>query len=381
MRQYLWFFFVLELLVVAACLYLGFDMRELNIFVVCVLACVCILVAKLLVEMLGIVEWLVWLCAFLCIAVLFLYGTDVFLPLAVVLMCDILSRKIEPPYALSLTLVTAVLLTFVFPQQPVALLIALAGGVLAFLGIQLARLLIRMQEELADKDGRIDILQTRLGSQRDAISAIERQSRQAERNRLAARIHDKVGHGITGSILMLEAAQLQWDSDASSARASIERATENLRESVDEIRRELREERFADEQVSLIHVTAELDAFSDEHPHVVCELETLGPLDALPQAVWACIHESLRETLANLLRHSNADRFHALISHRNRLVYVEFGDNGSTAQRDETGLTERGIGLTVIQERALLAGGRAFFSLTPRGFTTKLTFPLRGWQS
>jgi signal transduction histidine kinase len=378
MRQYLWFFFILELLVACACLYLGFGARGLNAFVAGTLVCACLLVAKLLFEILGIAEWLTWLCALLCMTTLFFYGTDVLLPSVVVLLCDLLGKKTEPLHALSLTLVVAILLALIFPQQPVSLFIALAGGVLAFSGTHLVRLLIHMQKELADKDERLDILQERLGSQRDAINAIERQSRQAERNRLAARIHDEVGHGVTGSILMLEAAQLQWDVDASSARSSIERATENLRESVDEIRRELRDERFADEQVSLVRVTAELDAFSDEHPGVVCELETSGSLDALPQAVWVCIHESLRETLANLLRHSNADRFHAFISHRNRLVYVEFGDNGSSAQRDETGLTERGVGLTVIQERALLAGGRAFFSLTPLGFTTKLTFPLGG---
>jgi signal transduction histidine kinase len=306
------------------------------------------------------------------------YRADVLLPLAVVLLCDILSKNIEPPYALSLTFVVALLLAFIVLQQPASLFGAIAAGLLMFSGIVLTRPLTRVQTELADKDERINALQARLASQRETISAIERQSRRAERNRLAARIHDRVGHGITGSVFMLEAARLQLDTDVSSARASIEKATENLRETVDEIRRELRDERRADEQASLARVAAELDAFSHEHPAIACELETSDALDTLSQAIWLCVYESLRETLTNLLRHSNASRFRVFISCRDHLGYVEFSDNGSTAQGDEQDLVERGIGLAAIQERAILAGGRAFFSLSPLGFTTKLTFPLKG---
>jgi signal transduction histidine kinase len=375
-RERHWFFFMLEMLILAACLYLGFEGQSVSVLVACSLIGICLLTAKLLVELLQGPVWLVWLSALLCMVALFLYGTDLFLPLAIALLCDVLDKRLELPATLALTLVATALLTLIFPQRLVSLLGVVAAGILAFAGILLLRPLVRMQAELTEKDERLDALQARFESQREAISSIERQSRQAERNRLAARIHDKVGHGVTGSILMLEAAQLQLDTNISSARASIEKATENLRTSVDEIRLELRDERSAAKQVSLARIVAELDTFSDEHPHVRCELETAGSLDALPQAVWVCIYESLRETLVNLLRHSSADRLHVLISHRNRLVYVEFGDNGSAVQTDETELTGRGIGLTAIQERALLAGGRAFFSLTPRGFTTKLTFPL-----
>jgi signal transduction histidine kinase len=378
MKQRLWFFFILELLAVMGCLFLGLDVRGFSAFFAYALICACLLTTKLLLEMLRVSVWPARLCALLCVAVLFFYGSDALLPLVVVLMGDILGKKTEPLYALSLTLVAAVLLAFIVPQRVVSLLIAAAEGILAFAGLLLTRLLIHLQAELGSKDERINALQARLEGQRDTISAIEQQSRQAERNRLAARIHDRVGHGITGSILLLEAARLQWDTDAPCARTNIEKATKNLRETVDGIRRELRDERSADKQASLTCVAAELDAFADEHVPIVCDLETSGALEALPQLIWVCIHESLRETLTNLLKHSNASRFRALISHHNRLIYVEFSDNGSTVQTEATGLLERGIGLAAIQERAALAGGRAFFSLTALGFTTKLTFPLKG---
>jgi signal transduction histidine kinase len=183
---------------------------------------------------------------------------------------------------------------------------------------------------------------------------------------------------MTGSIIMLEAAQLQMDENPQGARASIEAATENLRESVEEIRRELREERSGEEGASLRHIAAKLDEFGVEHPGINIELETDGALDMVPQLVWTCVFESLLETLTNMLRHSNADRFCARVACHNRLVTVEFSDNGSGVQTDSAVPVKRGIGLAVIEERALFSGGRAFFSLTPRGFSTRMVFTMKG---
>jgi signal transduction histidine kinase len=297
--------------------------------------------------------------------------------------------------------VAAVLLALIFPQTPGALLAAALTLAPAFTGAILLRLLGRARDDLAIFGERVASLETRLGNQRATIGAIERQGRRAERNRLAARIHDRVGHGMTGSILMLEAAQLQLEQDPQEARRSIETATENLRGSVEDIRRELREERAADEPISLARIAAELEGFAAEHSGVGTELAAEGALDGVPQAVWLCVFEGLRETLTNLLKHSDANRFRVGISQRNRLLTVEFGDNGrpvsagaglaggSTAQAvlrlgdgalpDMRTLMGRGIGLVAIEERTLLGGGRAFFTLSPHGFTTRLIFTLGGW--
>jgi signal transduction histidine kinase len=206
---------------------------------------------------------------------------------------------------------------------------------------------------------------------------------------------------MTGSILMLEAAQLQLEQDTQAALRSIETATENLRESVEDIRRELREERVAGEPVSVARIAAELEDFAAEHPTIGTEFTTDGALDGIPQAVWLCVFESLRETLTNLLKHSDANRFRISISQRNRLLTAEFSDNGRDAFLQASGigtragalgtlgagdgmlldmrmLIGRGIGLAAIEERTLLSGGRAFFALSPHGFTTRLIFTLGG---
>jgi signal transduction histidine kinase len=187
---------------------------------------------------------------------------------------------------------------------------------------------------------------------------------------------------MTGSILMLEAARLQLDRDPRAARESIEAATENLRESVEEIRRELREERTVTETIDLVRISAELADFSARHPAIDTGLTTDGVLGQVPQAVWLCVFESLRETLTNLLKHSDANRFRVSVAQRDRLLTVEFSDNGQgvavadAADTADAVFVGRGIGLAAIEERALLSGGRAFFALSPRGFTTRLLFTL-----
>jgi signal transduction histidine kinase len=178
---------------------------------------------------------------------------------------------------------------------------------------------------------------------------------------------------------MLEAAQLQWDVDPQAARTSVETATENLRASLEGVRRELREERSTDERASLELIAARLEGFAADHPGIAVDMETDGALDAVPQPVWSCIHESLLETLTNLLRHSDADRFRVRVVCRSRLLSVEFSDNGSGARTEGAASVEQGMGLAAIEARALLCGGRAFFSLSSQGFVSRLVFTLKGW--
>jgi signal transduction histidine kinase len=378
MRERVWFFFILESFTAAFCLLFGFERQGLTALFVFALICACLLTAKLLAELLKAPVWLGAACAVVSAATMFLYAPDAFVLVAGVLLIDTLSGWVEPRPAIALSSVVLLLLALVFPPVPLVLLGALAGSVLAFAGVFLTRALVREREGLAARDERVLSLETSLRNQRSVIGGIERQGRRAERSRLAARIHDGVGHGIIGSVFMLEAAQLQLDEDPRAARKSIETATENLRGSLEEIRRELREERPVGEPVSLERIAARLDGFAADHPGITTTLETDGALDAVPQLVWACVHECLPETLMNMLRHSDANRFRVRVVCRGRLVTAEFSDNGSGAPAGDATPLERGIGLATIEERALSSGGRAFFSLTPHGFTARLVFTLRG---
>ena len=378
MKEHIWSSFILELVIAALCLFFGFNENSLNEFVIYALAILCLITARLFVALLKAPIWLSWICALLCIGTVFMYGQAVFLPLAGLIVFNVVCVRFDNRSALVITLVLSALLAIVFPQESVSLLALIVGLVLAYFDDTLVQRVQIIQKELVAKDESIASLELQLENQRSTINAIEQQSRQAERNRLTARIHDQVGHGMTGSILMLEAARLQIDNNPEAALASISKATENLRDSVDNIRRELREERSTSEQVSLVKIARVLDEFSESHKGITTELVTEGALlDSIPQFIWSCIYESLLESLTNMLKHSNGDRFRLFISLQNRLVYVEFSDNGSDSKSEETKVNQ-GIGLASIEERVLLNGGKVFFSKGPLGFRTRMTFALRG---
>jgi len=382
-REQIWVSFLLELLMAAFCLFLGFAQSSLNVFIVYSLVLACLIAARLLVALLEAPVWLSWACALVCVVTAFFYGQDVFLALLALIVFNVVGVRFNHNWALGVSGVVSLLLGLVFAQVTAGYLGLVAGLLLAYFGYALAARLARERRELLAKDEQIAVLAGQLENQRAAINAIEQQGRQAERNRLAARIHDKVGHGMTGSILMLEAAQLQMDKDPVAAAASIQRATENLRDSVDEIRRELREERGLKEGASLVRIADTLQEFSVSHEGIRTELVTEGELlDSIPQAIWLCIYENLQETLTNLLKHSSGDSFKVLVSLQNRLVYVEFSDNGrgytGAAERESAFVARQGMGLAGIEERTLLHGGKAFFVWGPEGFKTRMTFALRG---
>jgi signal transduction histidine kinase len=262
------------------------------------------------------------------------------------------------------------------------------------------------------------------------VKSTEHVSRLEERNRLAARIHDEIGHGMSGSILLLEGASSVMDSDPEKARDTIHKVTENLRDSVEEIRKVLREERSAGAEISLARIENELTAFEANHPNLKTNFVSEGDMGDVNGAVWTCVYENMIEALTNMLKHSAATLFTVSMKNSGGLLRVEFFDNGgnpgagrgnpkkSESINSEDGGRERtsigvdrtpdnygrkrlgvdnretpnigdaaepvqkeiktGIGLQNMEDRVALCYGRCFFRHESDGFHIIMTFPRRG---
>lgn len=189
-----------------------------------------------------------------------------------------------------------------------------------------------------------------------------------ERSRFSARIHDKLGHSISGSIILLEGAQLNIDSNSEQAKKSIKKATENLRQGVDSIRMALREEKPRVSAVGEGEVKKILKEFSALYGRKT-SFAIEGNPEKISPAIWNCLKENLTETLTNSLKHSNADEFTLSITIYNRIIRATFSDNGNTVID-----IEKGMGLSAIEERTARCGGRCLFSSTSTGFTVTNIF-------
>jgi signal transduction histidine kinase len=187
---------------------------------------------------------------------------------------------------------------------------------------------------------------------------------------------------MSGSILLLEGADAVMDSDPAAARATLRRVTENLRTSADTIRAVLREERSAASEVNLARIRAELTSFEAGHPNIRTELITGGDTESVAASIWTCVMDNMTEAMTNTLKHSNATEFRVSVTNSNKLLTVEFADNGAADQADGEGRrfteeTHKGIGLQNMEERCAFAYGRCFFRRGPDGFRVIMTFPLK----
>ena len=200
---------------------------------------------------------------------------------------------------------------------------------------------------------------------------------------------------MSGSILLLEGAELVMDKEPEKARETIRKVTENLRESVEKIRKMLRDERSAGVEVSLARIEKELRAFETDHPRIKTQLTTQGDMGSVNGAVWTCVYENMNEALTNMLVHSSATLFRVSLKNSGGLLHVEFADNGGAVKSGKSGgvggaagrpgakadarldVIKNGIGLQNMEERAALCYGRCFFRREQDGFHVVMTFPRR----
>jgi len=173
-----------------------------------------------------------------------------------------------------------------------------------------------------------------------------------ERNSLAQKIHDKVGHTLAGSIIQLEAAGLILEKDREKAGEIIRNVTENLKAGMDSIRTTLRTIKPPAEQLGINRLKLILEEFTMNHS-IKTFFSYTGSLEAISHLQWKIIIENVKESLTNALKYSSATRIDVRLEVMNRLIKAEVIDNGIGS------LTiKKGMGLSGMEERTENAGGK-----------------------
>ena len=209
--------------------------------------------------------------------------------------------------------------------------------------------LIKCREQLAESREETVRLNRRIASLEEYAKTAKKSAAVEERRRFSARIHDKLGHSISGSIILLEAAKLNIRTNPDSAEQCITTVTDNLRSGVDDI----------------------LGEYKAKY-NIRTTLEIKGDLDKVTFRIWNCIKENLVETLTNTLKHSGADEFSLKISVMNKVIRAEFKDNGKGSDS-----FKKGTGLTAIEERTVLTDGKCIFPAQTDGFSVVNIFSLK----
>jgi signal transduction histidine kinase len=348
---------------------------------------ICALYGRLLLCMFTPRDWCAVASGVVVLALAFVFFWSLAVPFAAVLLANIADhldkRQVHLVWA---GIATAALALITQVGFTTALITILAYMSAVYCDIALTHYVSEHQRALNERS-QANRAQGLLVAQRKLLNEVQHDAAVEERNRIAARIHDEVGHGITGSIMTLEAALALWDEPGDPARERVQTTITNLRASVDHIRADLRSERTAGQSGGLAQVEALLATFQQQH-NVQATLTCEGELAAVTPVVWVTLAQDLTETLTNVLKHAPAaTAFTVRIAAKPYLLEAWFADNGNSAEKPvapalataptgEPTAAPASMGLAAIRERTRLAGGQAEFRTTPKGFETHLVFRL-----
>ncbi len=338
------------------------EKADMVFMIISALSFACVFCAELLFQRVFKIRRLVIILALSSFVACFGIGLDLLYPLYVMLLMHLFDLTTTGKQFYQILSVAILLSVFIFlpTKENIAL------SLILLLMTMLARLLLMQladyREVNESQKETISGLDEKLKDLKGLIKTLKHTASVEERNRIAARLHDQIGHGISGSIIMLEAALLVMKEHPEKAAENVQKAVNNLREGVDEIRTALREERADRYLLGINEVTAILEEFKVTYNRTVY-LKTIGDLNQISLDIWVCIHDNLKECLTNLLKHSNATEFILNIEVYKKIIKVEYKDNG----KSEEGF-EKDVGLEAIEERTVKAKGRCFFSKGEKGF-------------
>ena len=173
-----------------------------------------------------------------------------------------------------------------------------------------------------------------------------------ERNFIAQKLHDNLGHRITSSIMQLEVTKEMIGNNDEIAKKYLDTAMGNLREGMEEIRDFLRQVKPGQSVIGIETIKELVLKFqyaTGIETVFLCE----GDTSAIRLMELKIIEENIKEALTNAAKYSNATKITVSILVFNMFYRVEVRDNGSGAEK-----LSKGLGLRGIEERLEEINGR-----------------------
>ncbi len=193
-----------------------------------------------------------------------------------------------------------------------------------------------------------------------------------EKSRLSQSLHDKLGHSVNGSIYQLEACKVLLSKEPEESRHIIERVIHTLRESMDEIRTILREEKPDKKRMALLQLNRLCENCREKydiHAEVILE-DTLSTGPALiSEQIWEVILDNTFEAVSNALKYANCQNIRIHIIIWNKFVRCHITDDGVGCEQ-----IVEGMGLQGMKQRTREIGGTLSVE-SEKGFAINMILP------
>jgi signal transduction histidine kinase len=192
----------------------------------------------------------------------------------------------------------------------------------------------------------------------------------AERERLAAEIHDTLAQGFTSILTLVQAASAELARDPDRTRAHLDLAARTARENLGEARALVGAlTPAAMGSGSLVDAVRRQAARLTEECGIEAEFVNEGELGALPTAVEVVLLRTAQEALTNVRKHSGAGFVRVMLGGEADRVWLSVVDDGSGF--DATRPSD-GFGLRGMRNRVEQVGGRLTVDSGPIGTTVRV---------
>jgi signal transduction histidine kinase len=203
----------------------------------------------------------------------------------------------------------------------------------------------------------------------------------AERERLAAEIHDTLEQGLSGIMMQLDGADMRLANDTSGARENLEMARRMVQFSRAEVRHSLWNlESQLLKNRDLGAAIKEMARQASAGSSTPVTVEVSDTRFALPPAIEHHLLRCAQEAIGNALKHSGAKNIRVELGYGSDTVELEVSDDGSGFDSGQV-LTGPGthLGLRNLRSRARKMKGRLDITSQPgQGTTVRLTVPFPG---
>jgi signal transduction histidine kinase len=235
-----------------------------------------------------------------------------------------------------------------------------------FLGANIARIMAQSRERA--------VLIGELETSRAEVAALHREAgAAAERERLAAEIHDTWAQGFTSILTLIQAAASQVGTDPDRTRAHLVLAADTARENLAEARALVGAlAPPALDAPSLAEALRRQAARFSAQSGIAVEVDTDGELGLLSTPAQVVLLRTAQEALANVGKHSRARSATVRLARHGSAVHLTVSDDGDGF--DPTA-TPTGFGLRGMRARAEQIGGALDIQSGPAGTILRLEVP------
>ena len=190
-----------------------------------------------------------------------------------------------------------------------------------------------------------------------------------ERNFMAQKLHDHLGHKIASSLMQLEVTKETLGKDNEVSKKYLISAIENLRTGMEEIRQVLRNIKPEEKSINIEDIKDMLLKFQYESG-INVSFKVEGDKNKLTLKILMVIEENLKECLTNILKYSKATKVDVSIYIYNKIMRVEIKDNGIGCSN-----FNKGLGIKGMEERMEKVNGIIEID-SDYGFITNMIFNL-----